>query len=131
MITNSPATWPTGDKVWDICRAIAHAEGAFEAGSVPDRLNNPGDISDWKKMYGFEHHSGSDVTTFPDKETGWNKLYDKINTIALGRSHVFSPSMSWTTIAKIYAGDWQNWLNNVTHYLGVTPESTFNDYVKG
>jgi len=36
-ITNDAATWPTGDKIWDVCRAIAIAEGANVAGSNPDR----------------------------------------------------------------------------------------------
>src|ERR1035438_8484085 len=45
-ITNDPSTWPTGDEFWNVCWAIAYAEGAQIAGSVPDRCNNPGDISD-------------------------------------------------------------------------------------
>ena len=50
-ITNDPATWPTGDRSWDLARAIAQTEGASIAGSVPDRLNNPGDISDYIREY--------------------------------------------------------------------------------
>src|SRR6266403_1907032 len=64
-ITFDPATWPSGDRVWNVCRAIAHAEGADVEGSNPDRLNNPGDISDGALTYGFEFHSGSSLTTFP------------------------------------------------------------------
>src|ERR1039458_1699973 len=44
-ITNDPATWPTGDEFWNVCWAIAYAEGAQTAGSAPDRYNNPGDLS--------------------------------------------------------------------------------------
>jgi hypothetical protein len=51
-ITSDPSTWPTGSRIWDIARAIAIAEGANVEGSNPDRLNNPGDISDGASTYG-------------------------------------------------------------------------------
>jgi hypothetical protein len=129
MITNDPATWPTGDKVWDVCRAIAIAEGANIAGSNPDKLNNPGDISDGSLTYGFELHSGSSVTKFPDKSTGWNWLYAKIqNALVNGSSQIYSPDMTWTQLAQKYSGDWQKWVNNVTSQLGVSPDSRSGDY---
>jgi len=128
-ITNNPDSWPTGDKVWDVCRAIALAEGANVAGSNPDRLNNPGDISDGGLSYGFEVHSGSSVTKFPDKHTGWMALYAKIdNAFVSAKSLVYSPDMTWTQFAQKYAGDWQNWLNNVTNNLGVSPDNRVGDY---
>ena len=130
-ITSDPSTWPTGSKIWDIARAIAIAEGANVSGSNPDRLNNPGDISDGASTYGSEAHSGSNVTTFPDKETGWSWLHNKLENIALGKSHVFSVSLTWTEFAQKYAGSWQNWVSNVTRELGVDPNSTFGDYVNG
>jgi hypothetical protein len=130
-ITSDRSTWPTGSRIWDIAQAIAIAEGANVEGSNPDRLNNPGDISDGAGTYGAESHSGSHVTTFPDKETGWSWLYNKLENIALGKSHVFSPSMTWTQFAQKYAGNWQNWVANVTRELDVDPNSTFGDYVNG
>src|SRR5258708_26462293 len=83
-ITFDESTWPSGDRVWNVCRAIARAEGANIEGSNPDRLNNPGDISDGGLTYGFEWHSGSSVTKFPDKQTGWQWLYSKISNAAAG-----------------------------------------------
>src|SRR5260370_32854808 len=80
-ITVDESTWPSGDRVWNVCRAIARAEGANVQGSNPDRLNNPGDISDGGLKYGFEFHSGSSITKFPDKQTGWVWLYQKISNI--------------------------------------------------
>ncbi len=128
-ISSDPATWPTGDRVWDVCRAIAFAEGANIAGSNPDRLNNPGDISDHSLTYGFELHSGSSVTKFPDKQTGWNALYSKIQSAFVEEtSHVYSPDMTWNAFAQKYAGDWQNWLNNVTGQLGVLQDARVGDY---
>lgn len=129
VITENPATWPTGDKYWDIAHAIAFAEGANVKGDNPDRLNNPGDISDWANTYGYEQHSGSKVTHFPDKETGWNKLYQKLVNIGEGVSESYSPDMTWTQIAQKWAGNWRNWVSNVTAQLGVDPNSTFGDFV--
>jgi hypothetical protein len=130
-ITNDPSTWPSGDRIWDICHAIAYAEGANRAGSAPDRLNNPGDISDWASEYGSEYTDGSDVTHFPDKWTGWQKLYDKVSAIANGQSSVYSPSMSWIQIAQHWAGNWQSWVENVTSHLGVSQQDTLGAYVNG
>jgi hypothetical protein len=128
-ITNDPVTWPAGDGVWSIAQAIAIAEGANIAGSNPDRLNNPGDISDGFKTFGGEAHSGSNVTHFPDKETGWQWLYNKIQNIWDGNSSVYSPDMTWTQIAQKWAGNWQAWVANVTNQLGVSPDSTLNQYL--
>lgn len=128
-ITNDPATWPTGDSIWNVCQAIALAEGAEIAGSNPDRLNNPGDISDGATTYGFENHSGSAITTFPDKPTGWNALYNKIKNAFVDRqSSVYSPDMTWQEFAQTYAGDSENWMNNVTSQLGVKSTDAVGDY---
>lgn len=131
MITNDPDTWPSGNKVWDICNAVATAEGANVAGSNPDRLNNPGDISDGALTYGSQFHSGSNITTFPDKETGWTWLYNKWQNIVSGNSTVYHPSDTWSVIGKKWAGDSGPWTANVTNYLGVDPGSTVADYVNG
>lgn len=130
-ITNDPSTWPSGDRIWNICHAVAYAEGANIAGSVPDRNNNPGDISDWADTYGSTYSDGSDVTTFPDKWTGWEKLYNKWLNIINGNSSVYSPSMTWVEIAQHWAGDWSAWANNVSSHLGVNEQSPVKDYVNG
>lgn len=128
-ITHDPATWPQGDNLWNIARAIAIAEGANVAGSNPDKLNNPGDISDGMHTFGAEYHSGSNVTHFPDKQTGWQWLYDKLQNIANGKSTAFSADWTWTQIAQKWAGNWSAWVANVTRELGVDENSTFADYV--
>jgi hypothetical protein len=128
-ITADESTWPSGDVVWNVARAIARAEGANVAGTVPDTLNNPGDISDGGATYGFEMHSGSAVTHFPDKQTGWQWLYNKLhNAFVLGQSHVYSPNMTWTDLAQKWAGDWQNWVTNVTGPLNVSQDDRVGDY---
>lgn len=135
-ITSDRSTWPTGDKIWQIAQAIAHAEGADVSGTNPDKLNNPGDISDGATQFGAEFHSGSNITHFPDKHTGWTWLYNKLANINAGRSRVYSRTMTWQEIAHDpatgatrWAGDWQNWSNNVAADLGVEPTSTFADFM--
>lgn len=130
IVSTAPSTWPTGDKLWDCCRAIAYAEGYNVANAVPARLNNPGDLSDGAAMYGSEPHSGSSVTTFPDAVTGWTWLYAKLQNIAAGRSAVYDASMSWREIgAKWAPPNAEVWATNVAARLGVDPDSSLGDYV--
>ena len=131
MITNDRTTWPSGDRLWSIAQAIAIAEGYDRPNSNPFHLNNPGDISDGDAQFGGEPHSGSNVTHFPDAQTGWQWLYDKLSRIANSQSAVYSPSMTWTELAKKWAGNWVVWVANVTKELGVSPDSTFEEYVQG
>ena len=130
MITHDPKTWPSNDPIWDICRAVAFAEGADIEGSVPDRLNNPGDISDFLGVFGSEFHNGSKVTRFPTKEAGWAHLHWKFKRVVDGESHIFLVSYSWLRVARKYAKNWEPWLKIVTEKLGVTIESTPLDYVR-
>ncbi len=127
-ITFDESTWPAGDRIWNVCRAIARAEGANIEDSNPDRLNNPGDISDEAVIYGFEFHSGSSITKFPDKQTGWNSLYRKIQRIATGHSAVYLASMTWPEFAQKWAANWRPWVAEVTGSLGVDPDETIGSY---
>jgi hypothetical protein len=122
-ITNDPTTWPSGDRIWLICHAVGYAEGANKSGSLPDRANNPGDISDYFDLYGGVV-CGSNVTQFPTKQIGWQKLYEKWTNILAGNSDVFNPDNSWSVIAQTWAGDWKAWVTNVTGVLNVDPNST-------
>lgn len=128
-ITHDPQTWPSGDRIYLICHAIAYAEGANVAGSNPDLYNNPGDISDGLMTFGADFHSGSMITRFPDKATGWQWLHDKIATIAAGKSLVYAANSPWRVIAKKWAANSDAWLTNVTNTLGVSPDSTLSDYL--
>lgn len=129
MITNDPTTWPSGDKIWNICQAIAKAEGAAIAGSVPDRANNPGDVTDGISTYGALGSGCSNVTHFPTKQVGWNALYTKVSNIISGASITYCANWTWTQIAQKWSGNWQPWVTNVTGALGVDPTSTVEEYV--
>jgi hypothetical protein len=128
-ITTDPQTWPQGDKIWDICRAIAYAEG-YNTPHAAFRNNNPGDISDGASTYGYEVADGSRVTKFPDAQTGWNWLYNKIKNHLDGKSTAYPQAMTISEFAHKYAGNWANWQKNVGFHLGVDPLTTsFKDYV--
>lgn len=132
IVATDPKTWPSGDRVWDCCRAIAREEGYQVPGSVPGRLNNPGDISDGANKFGSEAHSGSSVTTFPDAGTGWQWLYTKLMNGATGQSHVYLPSLSWYQVGAIWAPpNADAWAENVAAGLGVDPGDTWSDYILG
>lgn len=136
MITSDRNTWPSGDLIWNVCQAIAIAEGADEPGTAPDRYNNPGDLSK-----GDEHGQpvigytklpdGEVLIIFANKEAGWNALYSKIANIVAGRSSTYSPRMTWRQIAGKYAGNSQAWVNNVARELGVQPDDVFANYFSG
>lgn len=130
IVSNDERTWPSGDRIWDCCRAIAHAEGYNVPNSVPARLNNPGDISDGANTFGSEFHSGSSVTTFPNATVGWQWLYTKIQNAVTGQSHVYLPTMSWYEIgAKWAPPNADAWAENVAAYLGVDPGDAIQDYI--
>lgn len=131
VIDSSMDTWPQGDSIWDICRAIAKAEGYDVATAAPYLLNNPGDISDGAETFGSEQHSGSSVTHFPDAATGWNWLYQKIKNHIDGKSKVYPASWTITQFSKKYAVPYTgNWKTIVGKELGVDPDTnSFKDYV--
>lgn len=126
-ITTNIDTWPSGDNIWNICKAIARQEGANVSGSKPDRYNNPGDITD--KVGGYPHDSEG-LTMFPSKSEGWQALYNKWVTILNGGSSVYNPNGSWYDIGSHWAAD-PNWTNGVCAILGVDPNTTPAQYVSG
>lgn len=136
-ITADQSTWPGSDKIWNMACAVALAEGYDNGdGAAPFDLNNPGDLSP-----GDEHgqqtigtpqfHGGSSIIVFATAEGGWQALYAKFSNIVNGRSSVYPQSLTWNQVAQKWAGNWQNWVNNVTNYLGVDPSSTPSDYMNG
>lgn len=123
---NDQSTWPTGDGIWDICQAIAIQEGYSVSGSRPQRNHNPGDISDGANQFGKD--SGG-LTTFPDDQTGWSWLYNKVSNIVSGNSNVYPSDMSIYNVGLTWADGDVNWGINVAANLGVDPNSTFSDYI--
>jgi hypothetical protein len=137
QITQDPSTWPNSDKIWTVCKAVANAEGYYRgAGTAPFDLNNPGDLSPGDEAGqqtcgNPQHHDGSAIVHFCTAEGGWRALYHKFENIVQGKSKVYPQTWTWQQVAQKFAGDSQNWLNNVTNYLGVSPSSTPAQYVNG
>jgi hypothetical protein len=137
-ITNEPSTWP-GDEhgVWNICAAIALAEGYNNGPKcAPYDLNNPGDLSPGDESGQAtagpaQAHDGSQIIHFATSEGGWSALYAKFSNIVNGHSHVYPSTWTWQQVGEKYAGDSANWVRNVTDYLGVSADSTPVQYVKG
>lgn len=135
IITNDPSTWPGDDKLWNICEAVAFAEGYNQGiGNAPYDLNNPGDLGPGDEAGeevagGAQFHGGSLIIVFSVAEGGWRALRHKFQNIISGASHVYSAADSWATVASKYAGNSANWLANVTGYLGVDTTSTPAQYV--
>jgi hypothetical protein len=132
-ITNDRSTWPAGDEVWDICQAIAIAEGANVEGADPDTYINPGDLSKGDEhgqaIVGYVNlPDGETLIQFETKTGGWQALYTKIDNIRKGISLTYRPSWTWNQIAAKYAGDSADWVANVTRELGVSPTDTFASY---
>lgn len=120
-------TWPAGDAIWDVARAIAKQEGyGVSMLNAPTRNNNPGDISDGFDKFGGEALD-SKITRFPDPETGWNWLYSKLKNIRDGRSGVYSNNLTWQQFGAKWAAD-PHWPNGVTKTLGVNLSDRVGDY---
>lgn len=136
-ITADQSTWPGSDPLWNICAAVALAEGFNQgSGTAPYDLNNPGDLSPGDENGQAtagppQAHGGSRIIYFTVVEGGFRALYQKFSNIVNGDSSVYPASYTWTQVAGTYAGNASAWLNNVTTYLGVDPSSTPAQYVQG
>lgn len=104
-----------GGLVSALADAIATAEGFYVAGSIPQRKNNPGNIT-----------SGGVIQTFATVDDGWNALYAQISAMLNNTSQWYNSSMSLAQIGAIYANGDPNWAINVSRKLGV-PSSTTLD----
>lgn len=129
-------TYPNG-QVWNICTAVALAEGFnLGIGVAPYDLNNPGDLSPGDEAGqatsgSAQIHDGSSIIVFSTCEGGFIALYTKFDNIVSGKSKVYPVTATWAQVAVLYAGNSAAWLNNVTGYLGVSSSSTPSQYVNG
>jgi len=103
-----------------IARAIARAEGYFVAGSLPNRLNNPGSLKD---------PNTGQLRAFPTVEEGWAALKQQVARMLEGTSRFYQPSMTIAQIAAIYTGGDKPdaWARIVAGELGVSPDTPLKD----
>lgn len=105
------------DAVGRVAYAIAIAEGYFEAGTIPARRNNPGDL----KL------DGSAITTFASAAEGWAALRAQLERIQRGASAYYTESMTLAQMGLTWAAGDTNWAVNVAQALGVSTSTRLGD----
>lgn len=130
-----PAYAKSASKVDQLAHAIAKAEGFYTKGTVPNRFNNPGDITSSSRhaypgQVGLSPHHH--YVIFKNASYGWAALRGQIQRIIDGKSKVYKQNMTFAQITHIYvgaAGPWEkNWERNICSALGVTPRTTFQEF---
>jgi hypothetical protein len=115
-----------------LAQAIATAEGFFRTdvpgGTLPQRHNNPGDLT-----------LGGVNRTFDTPEEGWSALYAQIAAILNGTSHVYSMNMTFLEMAEKWTGgdstkgnvpgSTQTWATVVAQSVGANPNDVLSDFV--
>lgn len=119
------------DRVDQLAKAIAKAEGFGPKRNLPTRYHNPGDLKTtrafrWDGQKGIG--KGGHVIFKSDAE-GWTALKQQILKAASGRSKAYNPRMTFQQIGKKYAGNWRTWSKNVAKNLGVPPTTTLRAYL--
>ena len=101
-------------------QAIAHEEGFYIEGSVPQRANNPGDTTDAGDVgNGFIQTggpNGAKITIFSNVTDGWNELFRKVRRMLSGASEVYTLNLTMEQVGIKYSGD-PNWGPNVAARL--------------
>lgn len=92
--------------------------------NLPQRNNNPGNI----KSGGLSDDlaTGTDSQghlIFPTPEAGFEALIKDIQAKVNGNSKWLPANPTIAQMGKVYAENSQNWINNVTKELGVSPET--------
>lgn len=101
-----------------IAEAIAYAEGYYVEGSVPNRLNNPGDLT--RDITGTAIGQQGIYQIYASPVDGWNALYKQVRMMFSG-SHIYNPLMTIAEVASRYtATQAAEWAANVASHLGVT-----------
>ena len=125
-LSTSPAPSP-GARLF--AEAIARAEGFYQAGSIPARTNNPGDLK-----LGAPTHGSSGITVFATLEQGWAALYRQLNLISTGRSAYYRNTMTIRQMGDVYAPSADRnvpgaWANNVARVLGVSVDTPIGKFL--
>lgn len=129
----SPAVYSSSEvssKVESFACAVAKAEGWSTPGTIPYRYRNPGDL----KVRRGERYPGqvgigkANHVIFRSDAAGWAALYHQIDKALAGESKFYQQDMTLAQVAKKYAANSRLWARNVAHNLGVTPDTTLQEY---
>jgi|GEM_PF-3523881 len=96
------------------------------SGNLPQRNNNPGNV----KSGGLKEVDALSIGTdnqghliFPNPQTGFEALVMDVQAKINGNSRWLPANPTISEMGKVYAENSQNWINNVTKELGVSPET--------
>ena len=119
-------------KLNKFAHAVARTEGFGTKNTIPTRYHNPGDLKckpkDNRHFKGMKGVGKGGHTIFKNDEAGWEALRTQITLVLEGHSKNFNRNMTINQMAKKYAKDWHRWANNMSHNLGVSPDTTLADY---
>lgn len=107
---------------------VGMAEGYNVPGSIPNRANNPGDLT---SSLGFSETGQTlgeaKVVVFIDRDNGWAALEHQLRLAIAGKSHVYSPSMTIQDFANKYtATQPEEWASNVANSSGFPKDQPLN-----
>jgi hypothetical protein len=108
--------------------AIAKAEGFFIKGSVPARINNPGDLKLGDIGFGALLNG---ITIYPSFAQGVEALYNELNLILTNTSSEYNTSMNFAQMAFIWSGNDNpvGWSDTVAKSLNVFVDTTIQSWM--
>ena len=110
------------DRIDDLAKAIAKAEGCYIKGTIPNRYHNCGDlklVKGWRYPGQVGVGKGGHVI-FKNDKYGWEALRHQIEKIIAGDSKFYNVNLTIKQLGKKYATS-SLWAKNVAHNLGATP----------
>jgi hypothetical protein len=110
-----------------ISEAIAFAEGFYVPGSIPQRFNNPGDLT--RDLTGKAVGQYGMYMVYGTPEDGWEALYKQVR-LMFGGSRIYNPLMTIADVARSYTATEQTaWARNVAAHLGVSVNTKLSEIV--
>ena len=115
-------------KIPALACAIAHAEGYYVSGAIPDRANNPGDLELGDIGNGILGHR---ITIYATERAGCLALYHELDLIFAGRSHYYTTDMTFAQFAVVWTGSDKSvsWATVVTKLLKTTFNTTLLEWM--
>lgn len=119
-------------KLDNVARAIAHAEGFGVKRAVPTRYHNPGDM----KALRTQHYPGqvglsrNHYVIFKNDAAGFAALKGLLTKIAQGRAKRYGTNPTILQMSKTYASGWRIWSKNVCKHLNTDPSTRLRDYIR-
>jgi len=128
-----------------IAKAIAFAEGCIDRNetynklSLPYRLNNPCDLKVTSSHFSHSVHPSGKLM-FADIGIGWSAGVHQVDLMFTNKSIIYKNTMTIQEVANHYAKehstvhdqtDADKWAKNVALFLGVSPQTTLLQLIKG